>query len=98
MSGSAGDVGRSEVPPYDRVVDERGKRCPIPIITLARMVTAWPRARLLLLADDEAAISDVPAWCSLRGRSLEWTGPAPDGTGHAFLVAPGPDEDASDPH
>ena len=79
------------LPSYDRVVDERGKRCPIPIITLARMVTAWPQARLLLLADDAAAVSDVPAWCSMRGRLLEWTGDAPDGDGLAFLVVPAPE-------
>ena len=88
---SAGDDGRDDgVPAYDRVVDERGKRCPMPIITLARMATAWPHARLLLLSDDDAAISDVPAWCSMRGRVLEWTGDAPDGAGHAFLVVPPP--------
>jgi tRNA 2-thiouridine synthesizing protein A len=82
------DVQHGPVPAHDRVVDERGSRCPVPIITLARAVTAWPQARLLLLADDAAALSDVPAWCALRGRVLEWTGPAPDGAGHAFLVAP----------
>ena len=81
----------SDVPRHDRVIDERGKRCPVPIITLARMVSVMPDARLLLLADDAAASSDVPAWCALRGRTLEWTGPAPDGHGQAFLVVPGPD-------
>ena len=75
-------------PPYDRLLDERGSRCPIPVVNLARMANADPRARLLLLADDPAADSDVPAWCSLRGRVLAWTGPAPDGCGRAYLVVP----------
>ena len=75
-------------PPYDRVLDERGKVCPIPVITLARMTNALPDARLLLLADDVAAESDVPAWCGLRGRVLEWVGDAPDGRGRAYLVVP----------
>ena len=91
MTTGGEDVTGGAVPAYDRVVDERGKRCPIPIITLARMVTAWPQARLLLLADDAAAVSDVPAWCSMRGRLLEWTGVGPDGDGLAFLVVPAPD-------
>jgi tRNA 2-thiouridine synthesizing protein A len=89
-----GQMADDGVPAYDKVVDERGKRCPVPIITLARSVTAWPQARLLLLADDAAAVSDVPAWCALRGRVLEWTGTAPDGAGHAFLIAPPADEAA----
>lgn len=85
MTDTDGAVVR---PPHDRVLDERGKRCPMPVISLARATNVDPGQRLLLLTDDAAALSDVPAWCSLRGRVLEWTGPAPDGMGDAFLVAP----------
>ena len=81
-------AGGSAPPAYDRLLDERGRRCPIPVVNLARMTNADPRARLLLLDDDPAADSDVPAWCSLRGRVLAWTGPAPDGRGRAYLVVP----------
>jgi len=42
-------------PAYDRILDERGKVCPMPVISLARMTNALPEARLLLLADDAAA-------------------------------------------
>ena len=49
-----------------------------------------PRARVLLLADDPAAETDVPAWCALRGRVLAWTGDAPDGRGRAYVVSPRP--------
>jgi TusA-related sulfurtransferase len=81
--------GRPEVPAYDVLLDERGSRCPVPVIALAREVKADPDRRLLLLSDDPAAQTDIPAWCSLRGRTLAWTGPAPDGgPGDAFLVVP----------
>ncbi len=79
----------TDAPAYDRIVDERGKRCPMPVISLARKVSVEPDARLLLLADDPAAETDVPAWCALRGRTLAWVGSAPDGVGRGYLVIPG---------
>jgi TusA-related sulfurtransferase len=78
------------VPAHDRVLDERGRLCPLPVIALARASADDPTARLLLLADDPAASSDVPAWCALRGRALAWAGDAPDGNGRAYLVVPAP--------
>jgi len=77
-----------EIPAHDRVLDERGKRCPVPVISLARITNADPGTRVLLLADDAAAETDIPAWCTLRGRVLEWTGDAPDGRGRGYLVVP----------
>ena len=75
------------LPEHDVLLDERGHLCPLPVIALGRAAAAVPSpARILLLADDPAAETDVPAWCSLRGRTLAWTGPAPDGTGRAYLV------------
>jgi TusA-related sulfurtransferase len=73
-------------PPHDRVLDERGTVCPLPVIALARASADDPAARLLLLADDPAAEYDVPAWCGLRGRVLAWVGDPPDGRGRAYLV------------
>ncbi len=85
--GSASDG--SATPAYDVLLDERGACCPVPVISLAREVKVDPDRRLLLLSDDPAAETDIPAWCSLRGRALAWTGPAPDGgPGRAFLVVP----------
>ena len=78
--------------PYDVVVDERGSLCPMPVIALARAVRQSPEATVLLLADDPAAISDVPAWCAMRTRVLVWTGDTGDGRGHGFLVAPSQDD------
>jgi TusA-related sulfurtransferase len=79
-------VSDDAVPAHDRVLDERGSLCPLPVIALARASADDPGARLLLLADDPAAESDVPAWCGLRGRVLAWVGDAPDGAGRAYLV------------
>jgi tRNA 2-thiouridine synthesizing protein A len=50
------------------VVDARGTRCPIPVIRVARAVAGLPPgSTVLLLADDVAARSDVPAWARMRG-------------------------------
>jgi len=81
-------VSGSQLPAHDRLLDERGQRCPLPVIALARMTTALPGARLLLLSDDAAAETDVPAWCRLRHRTLAWVGDSPDGRGRAYLVVP----------
>jgi len=79
--------------PYDLLLDERGSLCPMPIIALARASKQFPEATILLLADDPAAVSDVPAWCTMRSRVLVWAGMANDVQGQAFLVAPAPDNE-----
>jgi TusA-related sulfurtransferase len=56
---------------YDAAMtlDCRGQHCPLPIIALARRISDLPIDSVIaLLADDPAARSDVPAWCSLRGQ------------------------------
>lgn len=54
--------------PADLVVDARGRRCPLPIIDLARRITDVPvGAVVAVVADDPAARHDVPAWCEMRG-------------------------------
>ena len=53
------------------VVDARGTRCPIPVIRLARAVRGLPPgATVVLLADDVAAWSDVPAWARMKGHAV----------------------------
>jgi tRNA 2-thiouridine synthesizing protein A len=68
---------RSGRPP---VVDARGTRCPVPVIRLARAARDLPAgATVLLLADDVAAWSDVPAWARMKGHTVtlaedeDWT-------------------------
>ncbi|MEV6599345.1 sulfurtransferase TusA family protein [Actinoplanes sp. NPDC051346] len=49
-------------------VDSRGRRCPLPIIDLAkRMPTVEVGEVVRVLADDPAAANDIPAWCRMKG-------------------------------
>jgi tRNA 2-thiouridine synthesizing protein A len=53
------------------VLDCRGQRCPLPVISLARRLAELPVGAVLrVLADDPAAATDIPAWCRLRGQEL----------------------------
>jgi TusA-related sulfurtransferase len=48
-------------------IDARGKRCPIPVIELARHFGEVALGETVeVYADDPAASADVPAWCRLR--------------------------------
>jgi tRNA 2-thiouridine synthesizing protein A len=59
-------------------IDSRGRRCPLPIIDLAkRMPSVALGAVVRVLADDPAAANDIPAWCRM--------------TGQEYLGSPGPD-------
>lgn len=65
MTWPVGDAGG------DVVVDARGTLCPQPVIRAARAAKGLAAgAVLVLLADDEAARSDVPAWARLRGHAV----------------------------
>jgi cysteine desulfurase len=53
------------------VIDSRGRRCPLPILDLARALPQAAIGQLLtLLADDPAAATDVPAWCRMTGHKF----------------------------
>jgi len=48
--------------------DATGTYCPIPITELARVIKTAEKGQIVeLLADDEGAIQDVPAWCEATG-------------------------------
>jgi tRNA 2-thiouridine synthesizing protein A len=48
-------------------IDALGRKCPIPIIWLAEQIRDVPVGAIIaVLADDPAAYSDIPAWCSLK--------------------------------
>ena len=67
------------------VVDSLGKRCPIPVIELARAFGDVPvGGTVRVLSDDEAARLDIPAWCEMRGQ--EYVGEEPAERGSAYLV------------
>jgi cysteine desulfurase len=67
------------------VVDALGKRCPIPVIELAKVIGNVPvGGTVRVLSDDEAARLDIPAWCEMRGQ--EYVGEEPADQGSAHLV------------
>lgn len=67
------------------VVDALGKRCPVPVIELAKVFPGVPvGGTVRVLSDDEAARLDIPAWCAMRGQ--EYVGEEPADRGTAYLV------------
>ncbi|MFI6929171.1 cysteine desulfurase/sulfurtransferase TusA family protein [Streptomyces sp. NPDC050287] len=67
------------------VVDSLGKRCPIPVIELAKVIGEVPvGGTVRVLSDDEAARLDIPAWCEMRGQ--EYVGEEPAERGSAYVV------------
>ncbi|MGW8745730.1 aminotransferase class V-fold PLP-dependent enzyme [Streptomyces sp. NPDC055794] len=69
----------------DLVVDAIGRRCPIPVIELAKVIGDVPvGGTVRVLSDDEAARLDIPAWCEMRGQ--EYVGEEREERGTAYLV------------
>lgn len=70
----------------DLTLDVLGRRCPAPIIELARHIgDVAPGGVLAVLSDDAAARLDVPAWCGMRGHL--YLGERPhQAAGFAYLV------------
>ncbi|MEU6475620.1 aminotransferase class V-fold PLP-dependent enzyme [Streptomyces sp. NPDC047017] len=67
------------------VLDALGKRCPLPVIELAKVIGDVPvGGTVRVLADDEAARLDIPAWCEMRGQ--EYVGEEPADEGAAYVV------------
>lgn len=70
------------------IVDARGTLCPQPIVALARAAQqAGSGTQLVLLADDPVALTDVPAWCRIRGAVLAEVSEA---SGHWLFVITAP--------
>ena len=62
------------------IVDARGRRCPLPILDLARRIgDIAVGATISVEADDPAAAPDVRAWCRMQGHEFVAAGEAPDG-------------------
>lgn len=67
------------------VVDALGKRCPIPVIELAKVIGDVPvGGTVRVLSDDEAARLDIPAWCEMREQ--EYVGEEPAEKGTAYVI------------
>lgn len=69
-------------------LDALGQRCPLPVILLARGIAEVPVGALVaVVADDEAARLDVPAWCRMRGH--DYAGERSRPRGSAYVVRRG---------
>ncbi|WP_328909747.1 cysteine desulfurase/sulfurtransferase TusA family protein [Streptomyces sp. NBC_00234] len=83
--GAPVSVAPSPAPAASLVVDALGKRCPIPVIELAKVIGDVPvGGTVTVLADDEAARLDIPAWCEMREQ--EYAGEEPADRGSAYVV------------
>ena len=67
------------------VIDALGRKCPIPIIMLAEQIRDVPIGETIaVLADDPAARTDVPAWCTMK--SHEFVALTERPSGWSFLI------------
>jgi cysteine desulfurase len=65
----------------ESVIDSRGRRCPLPILDLARYLPkVGVGSEVTVLADDPAAASDIAAWCRMQGQRLLSSVEQPDGS------------------
>ena len=53
-------------------LDARGLRCPLPVLKARKRLKTMPEGtQLRVLADDPAAVIDVPHFCNEQGHMLE---------------------------
>ena len=69
------DAERPAVPPPAPVValtiDALGRKCPIPIIMLAEQIRDVALGAVVaVLADDPAAYTDIPSWCTMKAHEF----------------------------
>ena len=52
-------------------IDALGRKCPIPIIMLAEQIRGVPLGAVVaVLADDPAAYTDIPSWCTMKAHEF----------------------------
>ena len=52
-------------------IDCTGQLCPLPVLELARRIGEVPVGdTVIVISDDPAAASDIPAWCRMRGQEF----------------------------
>ncbi|MEE1755139.1 cysteine desulfurase/sulfurtransferase TusA family protein [Streptomyces sp. SP18CS02] len=84
-AAAATAAAAGDAPPGSLLVDTTGRRCPIPVIELAKVIADVPvGGTVTVLSDDEAARLDIPAWCRMRGQ--EYVGERPADHGVAYVV------------
>jgi tRNA 2-thiouridine synthesizing protein A len=70
---AADERGGLPVPPPAAalVIDALGRKCPIPIIMLAEQIREVPLGAVIaVLADDPAAYTDIPSWCTMKAHEF----------------------------
>ncbi len=73
------DVSDTDIPQ----ADERGRRCPAPVIALGLLAKASVAGSYIaVLSDDPSSEHDIPAWCRMRGATLVSVSPATADNGH----------------
>ncbi|MFD5076515.1 cysteine desulfurase/sulfurtransferase TusA family protein [Streptomyces sp. NPDC058371] len=83
--GAPAEPTKTPAAAHSLVIDALGRRCPIPVIELAKVIGDVPvGGTVRVLADDEAARLDIPAWCEMRGQ--EYVGEEPAERGTAYVV------------
>ena len=71
-------------------LDCLGKACPVPVIELAKAVSAMTAGEeIVVLADDPGAKVDIPVWCRMKQQTL--VDVTSDGAVFRFRVRKAPD-------
>jgi tRNA 2-thiouridine synthesizing protein A len=66
------EAERAPDPPTPALtIDALGRKCPIPIIMLAEQIRSVPLGAVVaVLADDPAAYTDIPSWCTMKAHEF----------------------------
>lgn len=82
----SGFMAENDTPaPGPAQLDARGLLCPLPVLKAAKRLRALkPGEALRLLADDPAAVVDVPHYCAESGNVLEST--AEEGGAQVYVI------------
>lgn len=68
-------------------INALGRKCPLPIIMLAERIGEVAVGQVIVvLADDPAAKTDVPAWCGLKSHDYIGAVDLPELGGWAFSI------------
>ena len=60
---------------HDAELDARGLLCPLPVLKARKRLEPLAEGGVLrVLADDPAAVIDVPHFCAEAGHALVWSG------------------------
>lgn len=70
---------------WDDDLDARGLLCPLPVLKARKRLSALPAGKVLrMVADDPAAIVDVPHYCAESGNDL--LSAEEDGAAQIYLI------------